>query len=230
MFRAHVVSRFALLAILTALTPSSPAASEQRGSASDQHLKESEALRRGGIRAAAAVTGHYIGQVSAEPGNNVETLKHLVAWHELIVIGRIQSNRSWLTADGETIVTDYRIVVERVLKGNAGSLITVSIPGGRVSFENGTRATLVSTMRAPLNGERYLLFLRPSWFPASPQQTKAAAGPLYAPQHLALSVYYLDPQNRVISKAKPSHPLQKELGDQPEAQVVRAIEKLTGAR
>lgn len=230
MFRELVISQFALLAILTALTPSSPAASEQRGSAADQHHKESEALRRGGIRAAAAVTGHYIGQVSAEPENNVETLKHLVAWHELIVIGRIQSNRSWLTADGETIVTDYRVVVEKVLKGNVGSLITVSIPGGRVSFENGTRATLVSTMRAPLNSERYLLFLRPSWFPSSPQQTLAAAGPLYAPQHLALSVYYLDSQSRVTSNANPGHPLQRELDGKPEAEVVRAIAKLTEAR
>jgi hypothetical protein len=194
--------------------------SDQQGSVRNQRLEESEALRRGGIRAAAALTGHYIGMVSAEPENNVESLAQLVDWHDLIVIGRIKSNRGWLTADGETVVTDYLVAVERVLKGDAVSVITVSMPGGRVSFEDGSTATLTSTMRAPLNGERYLLFLRLSWFAVSETQERAANGPIYAPQHLSLGVYYLDQQNRVIPRARPGHPLQKELGRRAEAAVL----------
>jgi len=58
-----------------------------------------DALRQGGIPAAAALVGHYEGTVSANPENNVDTLEHLVAWHSLIVIGRIESNHSWSTAD-----------------------------------------------------------------------------------------------------------------------------------
>lgn len=201
-----------------------------RQAAADQRLKEVEALRRGGVPAAAALTGHYMGTVSAEPENNVESLAQLVEWHSLIVIGRVQSNRGWLTADGETVVTDYRIAVQRILKGDAPRLITVSIPGGRVSFEDGSTATITSTMRAPQNGERYLLFLRPSWFPASPQQMEAAAGPIYAPQHLSLSVYLLDPTQGVIPEARPGHPLRKELGRRAEANAISEIVRLTGRR
>lgn len=144
------VTSLAVTILLVALESSPLAMSHQRGASKEQRLEEAEAIRRGGILEAAAVSGHYIGMVSAEPENNVTSLAQLVAWHGLIVIGRIQSSRAWLTADGGTVVTDYLIAVERVLKGDAAPHITVSIPGGRVTFEDGTTATLTSTMRAPL--------------------------------------------------------------------------------
>lgn len=228
MLGKRLVASFASAVLLAAVAPALKAVSDQQGSVREQRLAESEALRRGGIRAAAAITGHYGGTISAEPENNVVSLAQLVEWHDLIVIGRIKSSRGWLTADGDTVVTDYRIAVERVLKGDPADVITVSMPGGLVSFEDGSAATLTSTMPAPRHGERYLLFLRPSWFPASAAQSRAAAGPLFAPQHLALSVYYLDSQNRVIPRARPGHPLQQELGRVFEADVVVAIVKLTG--
>jgi hypothetical protein len=172
--------------------------------------------------------GHYEGTVSADPENNVDTLEHLVAWHSLILIGRIESNHGWLTADGLTIVSDYRIQVERVLKGDPGRRITVSVPGGRVSFPDGSMATLTSTMRAPLNGERYLLFLVPSWFPASPSELQAADGPIYAPQHLSLSVYLLDPSGRMMPRGRLGHPLQKEMAKKTEGDIIQEIARLVG--
>jgi hypothetical protein len=230
MFARRLGASLALTVLLAAVAPSLKAVSDQQGSMREQRLAESEALRRGGIRAAAATTGHYVGTVSAESENNVVSLAQLVEWHDLIVIGRIKSSRGWLTADGETVVTDYRIAVERVLKGEPADVITVSMPGGLVTFEDGSAATLVSTMPAPRDGERYLLFLRPSWFPASAAQSRAAAGPLFAPQHLALSVHYLDSQNRVIPRARPGHPLQQKWSRVPEADVIAAILKLAGVR
>jgi hypothetical protein len=193
-----------------------------------QRLAESDALRRGGLAAAAAVTGDYEGVVSADPENNVETLTQLVAWHSLIVIGRVESNHAWLTADGNTIVTDHLVAVERVLKGDATRRITVSVPGGRVTFPDGSMATLTSTMRPPVNGERYLLFLVPSWFPTSPAERQAAAGPIYAPQHLSLSVYLLDPNRRVQPRGRIDHPLQREMAAKTEENLVQEILRLTG--
>jgi hypothetical protein len=224
------IAPLALTVLLPAVAASTQALSDHQGSVQDQQRAVSEALRSGGIRAAAAITGHYVGTVSAEPENNVDSLTQLVQWHDVIVVGRITSSAGWLTADGETVVTDYRVAVERVLKGHPADFITVSILGGRVSFEDGSSATLTSTMPAPRDGERYLLFLRPSWYPASDAQRLAAAGPIYAPQHLALSVYHLDSRNRVISRARPDHPLQQALGGIPEAEVIDAIVTLTGAR
>jgi hypothetical protein len=181
--------------------------------------------RRAGI---GALTGDYEGTISADPENNVETLEQLVGWHSLILIGRVESNHSWLTGDGESIVTDYGIAVERVLKGDGARHITVSVPGGRVSFPDGSMATLTSTMRAPLNGERYLLFLVPSWFPASPSEQQAAGGPIYAPQHLSLSMYLMDPGGRVMPRGRLGHPLQKEMGKKTEASIVQEIARLVG--
>src|SRR4051794_24720954 len=116
------VVRILAVAVLSAGLAPEPMArgqgrATQEPNKQQQRLAESEALRHGGLAAAAAVTGHYEGAVSADPENNVETLAQLVAWHDLIVIGHVESNHSWLTADGETIVTDYKIAVERILKG-----------------------------------------------------------------------------------------------------------------
>src|SRR5262245_9610433 len=199
------------------------------GRPSDQRRDPvADALSSGGIPAAAALLGHYLGTVSADPENNVDTLEHLVAWHSLILIGRVESNHAWLTADSQTVVTDYRIQVERELKGDPGRRITVSVPGGRVSFPDGSMATLTSTMRAPLNGERYLLFLVPSWFPASPGEQQAADGPIYVPQHLSLSVYLLDPSGRLMPRGRADHPLQKEMAKKTVEGIVQEIAGLVG--
>jgi hypothetical protein len=227
----RVVSILAVAVVSVGLAPDPMAGGQGRETQErkkQQRLAESEALRHGGLPAAAAVTGHYEGVISADPENNVETLAQLVAWHDLIVIGHVESNHSWLTADGETIVTDYKIAVERVMKGHTPNRITVSLPGGRVSFPDGSMATLTSTMRPPSTGERYLLFLVPSWFPVSPSEQLAAGGPIYAPQHLSLSVYLIDPSQRVKPRGRLDHLLQKEMATKTEENIIQEIQRLTG--
>jgi hypothetical protein len=195
----------------------------------DTSRLELEARRKGGLRAAAAVTGHYRGQVSADPENNVENINQLVDWHERIIVGRIVANRGWLTADGEEIVTDYRIAVEESLKGPPVPEITVSILGGRVTFEDGTTATITSTMRAPVNGEQYVLFLVPTFYPVSPAQRQAAKGPIYTLQHLALGAFLLDSDHRVQPRAQsPRHPLRRAFDGMPEANFIALIKRTVG--
>lgn len=91
--------------------------SAQPGQMSGRAKDVRDALRSGGIAAAASLEGHYEATISAHPENNVENLEQLVDWHVLIVVGRVeQTNRGWLTADRETVVTDYDFRVEQVLK------------------------------------------------------------------------------------------------------------------
>jgi hypothetical protein len=186
---------------------------------------ERDARRKGGLREAAKVTGHYRSAVAAEPENNVENIYQLVDWHELIVVGRIVGNRGWLTGDGDAIVTDYSVAVEASLKGPAVREITVSILGGRVAFEDGTTATLISTMRAPVNGERYVLFLGPTFYAVTPAQRQAAKGPIYTPSHLALGVFELDSDLRIQPKAAPRHPLRHAYGGMAESEFIAVIKR-----
>lgn len=197
------------------------------GTGGDVRHLEQDAVCTGGIRAVAAATGQYRVQVDADPENNAEQISQLVDWHPLIVIGRIGSSRSWLTGDCEYVVTDYRVAVETTLKGREAREITVSILGGRVSFEDGTTATVTSTMPAPVNGERYALFLRPMFYPVTPAQRQASVGPIYTLQHLALGVFQLD-AGRVQPRARPDHPLRKAVDNMSEQEFIALINRILG--
>jgi hypothetical protein len=224
---------FALLVLCAGCGGVVVAAIEQAqgaGQGVDISKLERDARRKGGLRAAAKVTGHYQGPVAAEPENNVENIFQLVDWHDLIIVGRIVANRGWLTGDGDSIVTDYRVAVEASLKGPEVREITVSILGGRVSFEDGTTATITSTMRAPVNGERYVLFLGPTFYSVSPAQRQAARGPIYTPQHLAFGVFQLDSDHRVQPKASPRHPLRQAFGGMPESDFIALIKRMVGKK
>lgn len=185
-----------------------------------------EALRTGGIEAAAALEGHYEGRVSADPENNADSIEQLVDWHDLVVVGRIQANRGWMTGDGESVVTDYVVRVEQVLKGRATAEITVSVVGGRVSFSNGTTATLTSSMIPPTPGERYLFFLVPSTYPVSARQLAAARGQLWELQHMSLSIFFLHPEKGVVPRAHVGHPLRQTYEGMVETDFIRLIQRL----
>jgi len=167
------------------------------GTGGDVRHLEQDAVCTGGIRAVAAATGQYRVQVDADPENNAEQISQLVDWHPLIVIGRIGSSRSWLTGDCEYVVTDYRVAVE------------------------------TSTMPAPVNGERYALFLRPTFYPVTPAQRQASVGPIYTLQHLALGVFQLD-AGRVQPRARPDHPLRKAVDNMSEQEFIALINRILG--
>jgi hypothetical protein len=74
-----------------------------------------------------------------------------------------------------------------------------------------------------LDGERYVLFLRPSAYEPGAEQRKAARGAIYAPSFLSLSLYKL--ANGVVSpKASSRHPLFVAYGGRTEAQLLADIE------
>jgi hypothetical protein len=79
-----------------------------------------------------------------------------------VVVGTAISNVSRLSPDGQQITTDYQVQVQEVLKGKVeeGGNIEVSLPGGRVVFEDGTSAQVnITGFRKMENGKTYVLFL-----------------------------------------------------------------------
>jgi hypothetical protein len=93
------------------------------------------------------------------PSQSVEEISHLSS---AVIIGTTESNACRLSADGKQITIDYQVKVQEVLKGGIaqGQTITVSLPGGRVSFDDGTTAEIKTPwFRKMENGKTYILFL-----------------------------------------------------------------------
>lgn len=173
--------------------------------------KQVDAMRAGGLRAAAQVTGEFRGIEPAYTERDARTLQELVDLAELIVVGTIKTNRMWLTADGNKITTDYVIELERTLKGAApgGAAVTVSMPFGRVTFpEGGTADIRIPSFTPPGPGQKFVLFLRRSAYQATPEQRAAARGPLYTPYPKTLGIFQLSPERGVLPKyPDPRHPI-----------------------
>jgi len=81
-----------------------------------------------------------------------------------VIIGTPQKNASVLSTDGKSISLDYSLRVEYVYKGKLqpGNLITVRLPGGRVKFDDGSVAEIMTPwFKKMQNGKTYTLFLQP---------------------------------------------------------------------
>jgi len=80
-----------------------------------------------------------------------------------VVIGTPVDNLSRLSADGRSVTLDYKVKVEYVYKGTVkrGSTITVSLPGGKLMFDDGSTAEVQTPwFKKMLNGQTYALFLK----------------------------------------------------------------------
>jgi hypothetical protein len=79
-----------------------------------------------------------------------------------VIIGVPQDNTTALSADGKSITIDYTVKVMYVYKGalQKDSTITVSLPGGRVMFDDGSMAEVRTPwFKKMMNGKAYALFL-----------------------------------------------------------------------
>lgn len=128
-----------------------------------------EAIRRGGLREAARIKGHYVGS-----GNVCSWLKYdlesLTKNSASIIIGTPISSTSQLTADGQSITTKYQVKVKESMKGTLlpDEMVQVSLPGGKVVFEDGNSAEIKTPdLEQMEESKTYILFL---------SQDKSAAG------------------------------------------------------
>ncbi|HEX7180513.1 MAG TPA: hypothetical protein VF756_01625 [Thermoanaerobaculia bacterium] len=85
-----------------------------------------------------------------------ESLDELVAGNATIIVGEVLDSRSYWNEDRNFILTDVRVAVSDVLKGNPrDNEITVTIMGGRV----GDLTTLIIGGAELIPGSSYVLFL-----------------------------------------------------------------------
>lgn len=82
-------------------------------------------------------------------------LEELVAGNKSIVVGQVLDARSYWNKEKTFILTDVRIAVNDVLKGNVQDEVTVTLMGGRV----GDLTTLIVGGAELIPGKSYLLFL-----------------------------------------------------------------------
>jgi hypothetical protein len=165
---ARVFLGAALAAAVTVL-PSAKSGTAQGGGPSIVERRDRVRLQQGHIaqgdlRSAAAVSGTVVQRVPV-PGGWITDLASLVARSSDIVVGRLELGRGRYVPGTQYVTSDYDLVVETSLKGGArvGDDLTVVLMGGRAYFEDGTWAqTMMEHFRAPVPGERVLLFARPT--------------------------------------------------------------------
>jgi len=166
-----------------------------------------EALNRGGIPAAAAVYGLYQSDV---PFGNVtkHDLSGMASISHAIVTGDVVAGHPRLTDDKQLIVTEYQVVLTRMLKGEGalelGRTIVVSIPGGALQFANGSTATISVEDGAPVEiGHSYLFFLEAVGDPATAKEAGRIG--TFRPANGAQGVNELLPTQRLrpVSKTGP---------------------------
>ena len=121
------------------------------------------AVRRGGLREAARIKGQYVGTQRASGWIKYD-LESLTEKSSVIVVGTPITSSSSLVSSGDRIVTEYKMRIDQTLKGklNQGPL-SVIVPGGKVTFEDGTSAEIDTPDLGPIEEDKkYVLFLTSS--------------------------------------------------------------------
>jgi hypothetical protein len=153
-----VVTLISLLAL-----PAGGQQANRQGAAPDEMIQLRDALRRGGYREAARVKGRYVGDFDPHWDFGLFDIESLTKNSVTVVVGvATRQSPGRLTAGGQLIVTDYEISVRETIKGSviAGEKIWVSLPGGKMEFEDGTSAELRTPDFEHIKaGRTYTLFL-----------------------------------------------------------------------
>jgi hypothetical protein len=165
-----------------------------------------DALRRGGLREAARLKGHYVEDFDPHWDFGAFSLESLTRNCETIVVGVLQDQlRTRITDEGLVIVTDYEVLVQEVIKGGGfrATTINVSLPGGRVEFDDGTSAELrTPTFEHPKHGGTYVFFLTERKH--EPNTFNLTGGPQGLVEFVG---------NRVKSHGRASDPIAKQKND-----------------
>lgn len=124
---------------------------------------EIEAVRRGGLREAARISGRYETVLRTSQWGKYD-LDSLTSHSSNVVIGTPLASAAYLSQDGDNITTDYRFKVVTSLKGSLQSeeIVVISLPGGKVVFEDGTSAEVKTPdLEGMTTGDTYVVFLSP---------------------------------------------------------------------
>lgn len=132
----------------------------------DQRTKDEMALQaalnRGGLREAAKLKGHYVAEYNPHWWCLQPDVEGLIKGSVTVIIGRFTKKLAARIPDSRLIFTDYEVAVDEFIKGNIkqAKTIVITLPGGRVDFEDGTSAEQTTpTFEQPRIGRTYTLFL-----------------------------------------------------------------------
>jgi len=174
-----------LLVVLSILLTMLGVGSRWRGDASGQSsaagdlTEVRDALRRGGLREAARIKGHYVGEFDPHWDYGRFDVETLAKSSAAVIVGvPVKKVGSRLSPSGQTILTDYEVEVREVFKGSvsAESSVIVAMPGGLVEFEDGTTAEIKTPSFGPLKLKAtYTMFLSES--NVAPQGYVLSGGP-----------------------------------------------------
>lgn len=119
-----------------------------------------EAVRRGGLREAARIKGRYVGS-NGSGSWLMYDLESLTKKSLAVVIGTPIASVTQLSDNGEMVLTEYDVKVKEVFKGHPypDQVIKVRVPGGKITFENGTSAEILTDVEPMEERKNYVLFL-----------------------------------------------------------------------
>src|SRR5215217_137293 len=122
------------------------------------------AVRKGGLREGARIKKRFVSSESTTGWAKYD-LESLTSHSSVVIMGTPLDSASSLTANGERITTEYKVNVSRIFKGQLqeNGLIRLIVPGGKVIFEDGTSAEILTPDLGPITkNQSYIFFLHPS--------------------------------------------------------------------
>jgi hypothetical protein len=202
--RVVVTATIYLLVVASSLAISGRTAPlSQQPTTQDQTVEDKlalrDALRRGGLREAAKLKGNYIAEFDPHWDFGFMDTETLTKGSAAVVVGRFTKKLDPRLLEGSLICTDYEVTVDELIKGdlNQKKVIVVTIPGGRISFEDGTSAEQTTpTFEQPRIGRAYTVFLMEEQ--AIPSIFFLYGGPL--------GLFDIEDSSSVKSHGKPDYP------------------------
>jgi hypothetical protein len=134
----------------------------QQEPSSDDALALRKAYKRGGLREVAKLKGIYVAEYNPHWDWGKFDVESLTKNSAAVIVGRFTKKLDARLIDSKVIFTDYEVAVEELLKGDIkqAQTIVVTLPGGRIFFEDGTSAEMTTpSFEHPLIGRAYTLFL-----------------------------------------------------------------------
>ncbi|MDX6497671.1 MAG: hypothetical protein QOG23_931 [Blastocatellia bacterium] len=152
---------FTLLSVITVALVKN--VRSQEPAAQNTSSDDSEAIRSGGLREAARIRGHYVGIMTTSHFLKYD-LDSLAAHSGNIIVGSPIDYTTHLIANGQLITTWHRIKILQALKGKLqpDETVTISLPGGKLTFDDGTSAEIKTPdLEGMQTDQKYVLFLSP---------------------------------------------------------------------